>query len=351
MKAFTYELARDVDHAVALLTGQPGAKLLAGGTNLVDLMKIGVESPTTLVDVASLGLDDITVHGDRSLHVGAAVTNSDLAADPVVRSQFPVLAEALLAGASGQLRNMATTAGNLLQRTRCPYFMDADKPCNKRRPGSGCPARLGHHRSLAVIGGSDACIATHPSDMAVALAALDASVAVHGPGGERRLTLDDFYRLPGDTPHVETALTHDEVVTGVVVPALGIGARCTYRKVRDRASYAFAVVSVAAVLTIDNRTAAGGTGRTGGATVADVRIALGGLAPRPWRARAAEAQLRGGPATRAAFAAATDTELAGAQPLPQNGFKLPLTRRLVAATLADLVGVGADARDDARDDA
>jgi xanthine dehydrogenase YagS FAD-binding subunit len=326
MRPFRYEQATDAASATALLAARPEARLLGGGTNLIDLMKLGVESPETIVDVSRLDAS-VRRQADGSLRIGAATRNSDVAADPLVRDVFPVLSQALLAGASGQLRNMATTAGNLLQRTRCPYFQDVTKPCNKRRPGSGCPARDGVHRDLAVFGGSERCIATHPSDMAVALAALDATVEVAGPGGGRTLTLDELYRLPGDTPQIEHALAPDEVITAVIVPpASGAGtsgvSASGYRKVRDRASYAFAVVSVAAVLTVED------------GTVADVRIALGGVAPKPWRARRAEQALRGGPAGD--FSRAIDLDLAEAEPLEGNAFKLPLLRRVVTATLTEL---------------
>ena len=323
MKAFGYERPDDLSSATSLLAA-PGTTLLAGGTNLVDLMKLGVTAPTTLVDVAQLALDAIGVEPDGTLHAGASARNSDLAADPDVRARFPLLSQALLAGASGQLRNMATTAGNLLQRTRCPYFMDVQKPCNKRAPGSGCPAREGFHRNLAILGASDACIATHPSDMAVALAALDAIVIAEGPDGERRIALEDFYRLPGDTPALETNLRPDEIVVRVDVPPLPRGARSAYRKVRDRASFAFAVVSVAASLAVEQ------------GVITDVRIAFGGVAAKPWRASAAEAALRGSRPDEHLFREAIATELDAARPLPDNAFKIPLLHRVAAATLSDL---------------
>lgn len=325
MKTFDYQRPDDVASALELLTGDR-TMLLGGGTNLVDLMKIGVSEPEVLVDVSHLPLDAIEVDDAGTLHVGGTARNSDLAAHPDVRAQFPVLAQALLAGASGQLRNAATTAGNLLQRTRCPYFMDVTKPCNKRAPGTGCPAREGSNRMLAVLGSSPHCIATHPSDMAVALAALDAQVVVRGGDGERLVALDEFYRLPDDTPDVETTLNAGEIITGVEVPALPAGAGSIYRKVRDRASYAFAVVSIGAVLAVED------------GTVADIRLAFGGVAAKPWRARTAEDALRGGTATRERIVAALDAELAAAQPLSQNAFKIPLLRRLGAATLAGLTG-------------
>jgi xanthine dehydrogenase YagS FAD-binding subunit len=324
VKTFDFQTATDVTSAVSMLAGNPQAKLLGGGTNLVDLMKLGVETPGLVIDVNHLGLADVEVRDDGSLRIGASVRNSDLAAHPQVRQGFPVMSQALLAGASGQLRNMATTAGNLLQRTRCLYFQDVSKPCNKRIPQSGCPAQEGIHRNLAVLGGSTHCVATHPSDLAVALVALDAVAEVQGPDAARAVAVRDLHRLPGDTPHLEHNLGHDEVITGIVVPPLAAGARSHYRKVRDRASYAFAVVSVAAVLTV----------RDG--TVADVRIGLGGVAPKPWRADTAEAILRGRPATAASFRAAVDAELAQATPLRDNAFKLDLVRQLVVRSLTDL---------------
>ncbi|MTD14799.1 xanthine dehydrogenase family protein subunit M [Nakamurella sp. YIM 132087] len=325
MRTFTYERPTDLEQAVAL-AGRSGARLLGGGTNLVDLMKLGAEEPDIVVDVSHLPLTGVVRDDHGGVDVGAMVRNSDLAADPVVRRYYPALAEALLAGASGQLRNMATTGGNLLQRTRCGYFMDVGKPCNKRDPGSGCPARNGEHRMLGVLGTSTSCIATHPSDMAVALAALDAEVDVQGPAGRRRLSLEELYLLPGDTPQVETTLRAGEVVTGIHLPPLVDGTRSTYRKVRDRASYAFAVVSTAVLVRWD------------GPTAVDLRIALGGVAPRPWRARTAEAVLRGTAPTTDSVVDALNAEFAAADPLPDNAFKVPLTVRLVADTLGGLAG-------------
>jgi xanthine dehydrogenase YagS FAD-binding subunit len=321
MRTFTYHRASDVADAVAHLT--PDASYLAGGTNLVDLMKLGVATPGTLVDINRLGLDGITEHNGL-LRIGAAVRNSDLAAHPLVREALPALSQALLAGASGQLRNMATTGGNLLQRTRCRYFTDVTKPCNKHTPGSGCPARDGDHRNLAVLGHSGHCVATHPSDMAVALAALDAVVNIDGTGGERTVALVDLHRLPGDAPERDTVLEHGDLITSVDVPLTDVARNSAYRKARDRASYAFAVGSVAAALSVAD-------GR-----VADVRLAFGAVAHKPWRARAAEEALRGRPATRESFLAAADAELAAAVPLRDNGFKVPLIRNLVAATLTRL---------------
>lgn len=326
MRPLTYERATDPAAAVALVAGNPRAAYLAGGTNLVDHLKLGVAAPDVLVDVSRLPLDDVEALDDGGLRVGAAVRNSDLAAHPVVRRSYPVLAQALLAGASGQIRNAATTAGNLLQRTRCVYFQDVTTPCNKRDPGSGCSALEGFNRSHAVLGASDRCVATHPSDLAVALAALGATVVVLGPAGERRVPMADFHRLPGDEPERDTTLQHGDLVTAVEVPALPFARRSAYRKVRDRASYAFALVSVAAALDVED------------GTVRDVRLALGGVAHKPWRATVAEQRLRGGPASEEAFRAAATAELEAARPLPGNGFKVPLARSTITATLRDLAG-------------
>jgi xanthine dehydrogenase YagS FAD-binding subunit len=327
MKAFRYEAVTDASSAVALLAAEPSAKLLSGGTNLVDLMKLGVERPDAVIDVTRLGLDAVETLNDGGLRIGAGVPNSVLAADHSVRQNFPVLSQALLAGASGQLRNMATTAGNLLQRTRCLYFQDVSKPCNKREPGTGCPAIEGQHHNLAILGGSSCCIATHPSDMAVALIALDAAVHVQGLDGVRSIALEDFYLLPGDTPQMESVVTHDEIITSVVVPALSFGAVSAYRKVRERASYAFAISSVAAAIDVED------------GLIRDVRIGLGAVAPKPWRAALAEAALIGQRATIENFEEAIAAELAQAQPLRDNAYKVPLTQRVVVATLAELAGV------------
>ncbi|TXL86641.1 xanthine dehydrogenase family protein subunit M [Streptomyces sp. IB2014 016-6] len=324
MKSFTYERATDPDQAVALLSRDPNARFLGGGTNLVDLMKLGVETPGHLVDVARLPLDRVEETDDGGLLIGATVRNSDLAADPAVRTRYPVLSQALLAGASGQLRNSATTGGNLLQRTRCPYFQDVTKPCNKRQPGSGCPAREGVHRDLAVLGHSEACVATHPSDMAVALAALDADVLLLGPDGRRTVPLTAFHRLPGDRPDLDTVIRPGELVTGVRLPASSAGLPSAYRKARDRASYAFALASAAVALDV----------RDG--VVREVRLAFGGLAHKPWRATAAEAALVGGPATADAFGRAVATELAAARPLRDNGFKVLIARNLAVRLLTEL---------------
>lgn len=311
MKAFTYERASDPVAAARAVAGRPGAKFIAGGTNLLDLMKVEVETPGHLVDVQDLGFGKIEKTGEGGLRIGALVTNTDLATDARVRRDYPVLARAIVAGASGQLRNKATTAGNLLQRTRCPYFYDTNMPCNKRRPGAGCAAIGGYSRQLAVIGASEACIATNPSDMAVAMRVLDAQVETVKPDGSTRaIPIADFHRLPGDTPHIETALTPGELITAVTLPR-PVGGRHFYEKVRDRASYAFALVSVAAVIQKD---------RTG-------RVALGGVAHKPWRVETAEAAMpEGAKAVSAGL-------LAGAKPTPDNGFKLPLVERTLAAVI------------------
>jgi xanthine dehydrogenase YagS FAD-binding subunit len=327
MRPFRYERAADVATAVATVSGAPGATFLAGGTNLVDLMKLGVEAPELLVDVTRLPLGRISQLPEGGVRIGAGVRNSELSADITVRRQLPVLAQAVLAGASGQLRNMATVGGNLLQRTRCLYFQDVSKPCNKRAPGSGCPAREGEHRNLAILGTSESCIATHPSDMAVALTALDAVVHIADRAGERAVPITSLYRLPGDEPHRDTTLDHGCLITAVDVPALAFGRCSTYRKVRDRASYAFAVVSVAAALDVVD------------GVVRDVRLAFGAVAPVPWRALQAEEAMRGRPATEASFRAAASAELAAARPLRDNGFKVPLLTNVVARLLADLAGV------------
>jgi xanthine dehydrogenase YagS FAD-binding subunit len=326
MRAFGYLRAASPAEAIDA-AADPGAVFLGGGTNLVDLMRLGVATPETLIDVSRIE-SDVSRLGDGGLRIGAGVRNSDLAGDLAVRRDFPVLSEALLSGASGQLRNMATVGGNLLQRTRCLYFQDVSKPCNKRVAGSGCPARTGVHRDLGVLGTSTACIATHPSDMAVALAALDAVVVVEGPSGDRRLRLDEFYRLPGDDPTRDTTLGHGELITAVELPAPSPLSRgSAYRKARDRASFAFAVGSVAAAITLmDDR-------------VAEVRLAFGAVAPRPWRARIAEDAIRGGPVTREAFAAALADEFAAAEPLPGNAFKVPLAHNLGLAVLTQLAGI------------
>ncbi|MET7799665.1 FAD binding domain-containing protein [Streptomyces decoyicus] len=330
MKPFGYLQVASVEEALRAVAGQPGARFLGGGTNLVDLMKLGVESPELLVDVTRLPLDRIEELPDGGLRIGAMVRNSDLAAAVPVRDRYPVVSQALLAGASGQLRNTATTGGNLLQRTRCLYFQDTAKPCNKRAPGTGCPARNGAHRDLAVLGHSEHCVATQPSDLAVALAAVDATVHLRGPDGERSVPVTDFHRLPGDRPDQDTVIRPGELLTALTLPPAAPGARSRYRKARDRASYAFALVSVAAVLEV----------RDG--VVERAALAFGGLAHRPWRARAAEEVLHGAPATEDTFARAADAELAAARPLRDNGFKVPLARNLAVGVLAGLADPATD---------
>ncbi len=324
MKDFRYERASDASSAVAMLAQTPTAAFLGGGTNLVDHMKLGVAQPDLLIDITRLPYDRIELLPDGGVRIGAMVRNSDLAADRMIRTRYPVLSQALLAGASGQLRNLATTGGNLLQRTRCVYFQDVSKPCNKRVPGSGCPAREGYHRSLAILGASEACIATHPSDMAVAMVALDAVVRVLGPQGERTIPLVNFHRIPGDEPQRDTVLEHGELITAVDLPPLAFATRSHYRKVRDRASYAFALVSVAAAVDVTD------------GIVRDARVAFGGVAHVPWRARKAEAALRGASATEETFRRAADAELAEARPLRENAFKVTLARNVLVRTLLDL---------------
>lgn len=339
MKPFAYERPHDAAGAVATVAGDPDAAFLAGGTNLVDHLKLGLAAPSTLVDVTGLTSAEITDLPGGGLRIGAAVRNADLAADERVRARYPALAQALLAGASGQLRNMATTGGNLLQRTRCVYFQDLTTPCNKREPGSGCAALEGWARHHAILGATHepadvACVATHPSDMAVALVALDAQVHVLGPEGERTVPVTQLHRLPGDDPSRDTHLAHGELVTAVDLPAEPVAARSTYRKVRDRASYAFALVSVAAALAVD-----------GDGTITDARVALGGVAHVPWRATAAEAALVGAPATDDTYRTAARAELVDARPVesPRGGtaFKLPLVTATLAAALRELTPAGA----------
>ncbi|TGB11611.1 xanthine dehydrogenase family protein subunit M [Streptomyces sp. MZ04] len=324
MREFDYRRAIDVPGAVALLGADPDARVLGGGTNLVDLMKTGVERPALLVDVRELPLDRIEVTDDGGLRIGATVTNSDLAAHPEVRRNYPALAQAVLAGASGQLRNMATVGGNLLQRTRCGYFTDLTKPCNKRAPGSGCPAIEGEHHNHAILGASGHCVAVHPSDMGVALAAFDAVVSYETADGTGELPLAEFYLPVGETPHLETALPSGALITGITLPPAPVAAVSRYRKVRERASYAFAIGSIAAALDVQD------------GVVREVRLAFGAVASRPWRAREAERVLTGGPATAEAFAAAADAELAAARTLPHNGYKVTLLRNLVVAMLTEL---------------
>ncbi|PYE30128.1 MULTISPECIES: FAD binding domain-containing protein [unclassified Rhizobium] len=316
MRAFTYERASMIEAAAASAASHPSTRFIAGGTNLLDLMKLEIEVPTHLIDVNGLGLDTIEKTPEGGLRIGALVRNTDLAADKTVRRDYGLLSRALLAGASGQLRNKATTAGNLLQRTRCPYFYDTNQPCNKRQPGSGCSAIEGFSRQLGIVGVSDSCIATHPSDMAIALRALDAVVETVKPDGRRHaVPIAEFHRLPGNTPHIETVLEQGEFITGVVLPA-PLGGRHIYRKVRDRASYAFALISVGAVIQPD------GTGR----------VAVGGVAHKPWRVEAADVALPQGarPATAAL--------LADARPTEHNRFKIDLVERTLGAVIAEAKG-------------
>jgi xanthine dehydrogenase YagS FAD-binding subunit len=330
MNEFRYERAAGVAAAVAAVAGDPKAVFLGGGTNLVDHMRLGIATPELLVDVTRLPLDRVEEVANGPVRIGAAVKNSDLAADPLIRRRYPVLAQALLAGASGQLRNLATTAGNLMQRTRCVYFQDVTTPCNKRTPGAGCSAIDGWTRYHAILGASEQCVAVHPSDMAVAMAALDAEVVVLGRDGQRHVPLVDFHRLPDGAPERDTVLEHGELSVAVELPALELATRSAYLKIRDRASYAFALVSVAAALDVE-------AGR-----VRDTRIALGGVAHKPWRATRAEAALRGAPATVESFAYAADAELASAKALRDNAFKVPMAKQAMVSILQHL------AREDGR---
>ena len=327
MRPFRFERAADPQHAIALLADASDARYLGGGTNLVDLMRLGVETPGTLIDVTRLADHDQIEETDRGgLRIGAAVRNSDLAADGRVRERYPVLAEAVLHGASGQLRNLATVGGNLLQRTRCAYFTDVTKSCNKRAPGTGCPARDGRHQNHAILGYSEHCVATHPSDMAVALAALEATVHVHGKTGARTIPIPGFHRLPGDEPERDTMLEPGELITAVELgPPSRQQTRQRYRKVRERRSFAFALVSVAVVLELEDS-----------GTVSDVRIALGGVAHAPWRAARAEGALRAESITAERVAGAVAAELEHARPLRENSYKIELARNLTATTLLEL---------------
>lgn len=339
MKEFEYvragSVAEALELAVAGAQGDPGAQAagvtayLAGGTNLVDHLRLGIGRPERVVDISRLDLGGVEETADGGLRVGANVRNADLAAHPLVRQRYPFVSQALLAGASGQIRAMASTAGNLLQRTRCVYFQDRTTPCNKREPGSGCSAREGFGTYNALLGASEHCVAVHPSDLCLPLAALDAVVHVTGPGGERAVPFTELHRLPGDTPERDTTLEPGELITGVELPPLGYAVRSRYRKVRDRASYAFALVSVAAALDVAD------------GTVRDVRLALGGVSHRPHRARTAEEQLVGAPATAQSFTAAIEAELASAEPGTQNAYKIPMLTRTVTAVLEELAEGGA----------
>ncbi|GBD50387.1 FAD binding domain-containing protein [Methylopila sp. Yamaguchi] len=322
MMNFSYTRAETVAEAIAAVAGDPAARFIAGGTNLVDLMKYDVMKPERLVDITRLPLREIEATDAGGLRIGALVPNSDLAYDARVQRDYPLLASAILAGASAQLRNAATTGGNLLQRTRCYYFYDVATPCNKREPGSGCAAKTGVNRVNAILGTSEACIATHPSDMCVALAALEATVHVEGPNGPRVLPFAEFHRLPGDAPQHDNTLAHGEMVVAVELPAPRFGRNHTYLKLRDRLSYAFALVSVAAALEMD------------GEGIAEARIALGGVAHKPWRVPDGEAVLKGKPATPDSFGAAADVILAGAKGYGGNDFKIELARRAIVRALA-----------------
>ncbi|PYS85089.1 MAG: FAD-binding molybdopterin dehydrogenase [Acidobacteria bacterium] len=326
MNPFTYKRATDQSGAIREVAGNANAKFLAGGTNLIDLMKMNVQQPAELVDINRLALKRIE-KTPTGLRIGALASNSEVATNALVRENFPVLSEALLAGASPQLRNMATVGGNLLQRTRCYYFMDTAFPCNKRVPGSGCPAIPGFNRIHAILGASDKCIAVHPSDMAVALAALDAVVNVEGAAGARQIPIIDFHRLPGDTPHVDTNLRADELIVSVDLPSSAFARRSRYLKIRDRAQYAFALVSVAAALDVQQ-------GRIGAA-----RLALGGVAHKPWRALEAEKILTGAQANAQTFKAAAEAVVKDAVPQKHNAFKIELARRAVVRLLSDVAGV------------
>jgi len=327
MQAFSYVRATAVDDTVEAMR-RPGTKVLAGGTNLLDLMKGDVEQPAVLIDITHLPLADVVELPEGGLRLGALVRNSDAANHPLVRTRYPLLSQALVAGASPPLRNMATTGGNLLQRTRCHYFYDvAYAECNKRSPGSGCAARAGHARQHAIFGASDQCIATHPSDMAVALVALDALVVARGPNGERRIALQDFHRLPASTPQQDTNLAPDELIVAVDLPPSRFADHAHYLKVRDRASYAFALVSVAAALD-----------RAGDGTVRDARIVLGGVAHKPWRVPAAERRLIGSRLDASAIDDAARAAVDGAQPVRDNAFKVPLAQRAVARAIRTAAG-------------
>jgi xanthine dehydrogenase YagS FAD-binding subunit len=322
MIRFQYSRAGNVAEAVSLIAGNPSAKFIAGGTNLIDLMKMDVEQPTRLIDISRLPLNQVEETASGGLLIGALVPNSDLAWHPLVEQRYPVLSSAIQAGASQQLRNMATTGGNLLQRTRCHYFYDTATPCNKRVPGSGCSAIAGINRMHAILGATDACIATNPSDMCVALAMLDAKVHVTGTSGERVIAFADFHRLPGDTPERDTNLAADEVITAVELPARGFAANYTYLKIRDRLSYAFGLVSVAVGLELN------------GGTITEARLALGGAAHRPWRDTQAEAALRGQAPGQASFTQAADLLLRDAKGFEHNAFKIDLARRCTVRALS-----------------
>jgi xanthine dehydrogenase YagS FAD-binding subunit len=328
MKNFAYSRAGTVDAAVTLFSQRENSKFLGGGTNLADLMRENIEQPDALIDVTRLSSSAITELPDGGLSIAAPVRNSAVANNRLVRERYPLLAQAILFGATGQIRNMATTGGNLMQRTRCYYFYDDAARCNKRNPGAGCDAIDGFNRMHAILGASESCIATHPSDMCVALAALDATVHVKGAGGERTIPINDFHLLPGDTPYLETSLRPDELITSIQIPPLSFAKNSRYRKVRDRASYAFALVSVAAAI------------ETEGTTIRKVRLALGGVAAKPWRAYRAESVMTGAKASRETFQRAAEAELSGARGYEHNTFKIELAKRIIASTLSELVEAG-----------
>ncbi|KAA0985551.1 xanthine dehydrogenase family protein subunit M [Pseudomonas sp. ANT_J12] len=321
MTPFHYSKPNSVEHAVHL--AGPASRFIAGGTNLLDLMKENLTRPEHLIDITGLPLREVTQTQNGGLMIGALVSNADLAWHPLIEQRYPLLSQAILAGASPQLRNMASTGGNLLQRTRCYYFYDANVPCNKREPGSGCPARDGLNRIHAIFGASVQCVATHPSDMCVALAALEAVVHVHGRNGARTIEFADFHRLPGDHPERDNQLADDELITAIELPAAGFAEHCHYLKIRDRASYAFALVSVAAALEMN------------GPVIREARLVLGGVAHKPWRDEAVEQWLVGKPASRETFTAAADALLQNAQPLEHNGFKVKLASRAIIRALSD----------------
>jgi xanthine dehydrogenase YagS FAD-binding subunit len=326
MNNFGYSRATDVADAVRQIAADPAANFIAGGTNLIDLVKENVARPSRVIDITHLPLAEIEDTADGGLRIGALVPNTDLAYNAQIAARYPLLGSAILAGASPQLRNMASTGGNLLQRTRCIYFYDTATPCNKREPGTGCSALNGINRMHAILGSSEHCIATHPSDMCVALAALDARVLATGSGGERSIAFADFHRLPGDTPQLDTNLRHDEIITAIELPPKGFAGNYTYLKIRDRLSYAFALVSVAAALEME------------GGTIKEARLALGGVAHKPWRERSAEAMLAGAPATRASFQQAAEALLRNARGFGHNDFKIDLARRTVVRALTQAAG-------------
>lgn len=323
MKPFAYTRATEQGAAISTVSRDPSAKFIGGGTNLLDLMKENVEQPDQLVDINSLPLTKIEVKSN-GVRIGAMARNSDVAYNTIIRDRYPLLSQALLAGASPQLRNMATVGGNLMQRTRCYYFYDTAMPCNKREPGSGCAAIEGFNRIHAILGTSEQCIATHPSDMCVALAALDAVIQVQGPNGDRQIPISEFHRLPGDTPHIDTVLQHGELITAVELPNLPFAKRLYYLKLRDRASYAFALVSVATTLDIDN------------GIIRAARVALGGVAHKPWRALAAEKILVGSKANEQTFRAAAEATIKDAKPQKYNKFKVEMAKRAIVRSLTEV---------------